>query len=216
MEKWLILQQNHGLNPLENCQFFDFFNFLFLKPNKFFFLCRIYNTFSCPILPKKRWKNGQFRTKTMDKPLWKNVTFWTFRTSWFFSLDCCFFLLECHTTHLLGLYCLKKRWKNGQFRTKTMNKPLWKNVTFWTFRTSWFLSLDCCFFLLECHTTHFPGLYCLKKKSWKMANFGTKPWTNPFGKMLFLDFLNFLFISRRKLFLRSSISYNTCSWAILL
>ena len=28
--KWPFFVQNHGLNPLEKCQFFDFFNFLFL------------------------------------------------------------------------------------------------------------------------------------------------------------------------------------------
>ena len=29
-EKWPFLDQNHRLTPLEKCQFFDFFNFLFL------------------------------------------------------------------------------------------------------------------------------------------------------------------------------------------
>ena len=28
--KWPFLHQNHGLNPLQKCQFFDFLNFLFL------------------------------------------------------------------------------------------------------------------------------------------------------------------------------------------
>ena len=30
LEKWQFLDQNHGLTPLEKCQFFDFLNFLFL------------------------------------------------------------------------------------------------------------------------------------------------------------------------------------------
>ena len=30
LEKWPCLDQNHGLTPLEKCQFFDFLNFLFL------------------------------------------------------------------------------------------------------------------------------------------------------------------------------------------
>ena len=30
LEKWPILDQNYGLTPLENSQFFDFLNFLFL------------------------------------------------------------------------------------------------------------------------------------------------------------------------------------------
>ena len=30
LEKWPFFDQNHGLTPLEKCQFFDFLNFLFL------------------------------------------------------------------------------------------------------------------------------------------------------------------------------------------
>ena len=40
-EKWLFLDQNHGLTPLEKCQFFDCLNFLFLSPRKAFFRSRI-------------------------------------------------------------------------------------------------------------------------------------------------------------------------------
>ena len=67
MEKLPIFEQNHGLNPLEKCQFFDFFNFLFLLPRNAFFRSRIsWNTFSWPILSKKKnWKNDQFLSKTM-------------------------------------------------------------------------------------------------------------------------------------------------------
>ena len=59
----------------------------------------------------------------------------------------------------------------------------WKNDYFLTFRTFRFYSLERCFLVLEYHKTHFPGLYCLKKKVGKMAIFGPKPWVNPFGKM---------------------------------
>ena len=41
LEKWPFLDQNHGLNPLEKCQFFDFLNFLFSQPRKAFFRSRI-------------------------------------------------------------------------------------------------------------------------------------------------------------------------------
>ena len=40
-EKWPFLDQNHGLTPLEKCQFFDFLNFLFLQLRKAFFRSRI-------------------------------------------------------------------------------------------------------------------------------------------------------------------------------
>ena len=40
-EKWPLLDQNHGLIPLEKCQFFDFLTFFFLYPRKAFFRSRI-------------------------------------------------------------------------------------------------------------------------------------------------------------------------------
>ena len=41
MEKWPILDQNHGLTPLKKSQFFYFFNSLFLYPRKTIFSFRI-------------------------------------------------------------------------------------------------------------------------------------------------------------------------------
>ena len=38
LEKWPFLDQNHGLTPLEKCQFFDFFNLLFLQSRKTIFV----------------------------------------------------------------------------------------------------------------------------------------------------------------------------------
>ena len=78
---------------------------------------------------------------------------------------------------------LKKRWKNSQFLTKTRDKPLCKNANFSTFGTFCFYCLKTRFFVLQYRKTHFPGLYCLKKKDGKMAIFWPKPWTNPFRKM---------------------------------
>ena len=40
-EKWPFLDQNHGLTPLEKCQFFDCLNILFLWPRKAIFRSRI-------------------------------------------------------------------------------------------------------------------------------------------------------------------------------
>ena len=55
LEKWLIFEQNHGLTPLEKCQFFGFFNFLSLLPRNTFFRSRIsWNSFYLPLLPKKK------------------------------------------------------------------------------------------------------------------------------------------------------------------
>ena len=41
LEKWLFLDQNHGLTLLEKCYFFAFLNFLFLQPRKAFIRSRI-------------------------------------------------------------------------------------------------------------------------------------------------------------------------------
>ena len=79
--------------------------------------------------------------------------------------------------------------------------PLEKvNVNFSTFLTSCFYNLERRFFVLEYHKRHFPGLYFLKKKVGKMANFGAKPWANPFGKISIFDFLNLLFFYLRRAF----------------
>ena len=40
-QKQPFLDQNHGLTPLEKCQFFDFLKFLFLQLRKAFFRSRI-------------------------------------------------------------------------------------------------------------------------------------------------------------------------------
>ena len=52
----IFKNQNHGLTPLEKCQFFDFLNFLFLKPRKaFFFVLEIHKrSLFTPILRKKK------------------------------------------------------------------------------------------------------------------------------------------------------------------
>ena len=37
LEKWPLLDQNHGLSPLDKCEVLDFLNFFFLQPRKAFF-----------------------------------------------------------------------------------------------------------------------------------------------------------------------------------
>ena len=44
----------------------------------------------------------------MGKPLWKNVSFWPFSTSCFYSLEMRFFVLKYRKRRFPGLYCLKK------------------------------------------------------------------------------------------------------------
>ena len=65
-----------------------------------------------------------------------------------------------------------------------MGLPLRKNLNFSAFWTSCFYSLQSRFFDQEYGKTHFPGLYCLKKKDGKMTIFWPKPWVYPFKKNL--------------------------------
>ena len=61
--------------------------------------------------------------------------------------------------------------KRAIFGPKTWVNPFKKNVNFLTFRTSCFYSLERRFSVLEYRKRHFPGLYCLKNKSWKKGHF---------------------------------------------
>ena len=65
---------------------------------------------------------GNFGPKPRTSPFGKMSIFRLFKLFLFYSLGRRFFLVEYHKTHLPGLYSLKKkRWKNGQFWTKTMD-----------------------------------------------------------------------------------------------
>ena len=54
------------------------------------------------------------------------------------------------------------------------------------------LAIKSVLFFLGHHRTHFPSLYCQKIKGGKMAVFGPKQWTNPFGKMTIFRFFDLL------------------------
>ena len=62
LEKWPYFDENHGLTPLEKCQFYDFVNFLFLQPRKAFFLFQniIKDIFLANIAKKKTLKKLPF------------------------------------------------------------------------------------------------------------------------------------------------------------
>ena len=97
-------------------------------------------------------------------PFGKNVNFWTFWTGCFYSLERRFFVLEYHKRHFPDLHCLKKKsWKNGHFWTKTMRYSLWKNVSFSTFWSCCFYSLERRFFVVEYHEAIFLADIAQKK-----------------------------------------------------
>ena len=71
MEKWPFLDQNHGLTPLQICQFFDFMNFLVLQSRKaFFFLLEYRKTlFSGLYRLKKKKEKWPFLDQNKAKTI---------------------------------------------------------------------------------------------------------------------------------------------------
>ena len=60
------------------------------------------------------------------------------------------------------------------YETKRWVNPFGKMSIFQVIELFYFYSLERSFFVLEYRKRHFPGLYCLKKQTWKNGHFGTK------------------------------------------
>ena len=119
-----------------------------------------------------------FEPKPWVHPCGKILILSTFSTSAFYSLERRFFALDYRKIHFPGLYCLRNKvGKMAIFGPKAWVHPSGKIPIFSTFSTSCFYSLERRFFALEYRKRHFPGLYCVKKKSWK----NDRVWTKTMG-----------------------------------
>ena len=147
------------------------------------------------IAKKKTWKNGHFSTKTMGYSLWKNLNFSTFWTSFFYRLEKRFFVVEYCKTNFRGLYCLKRRHgKMAIFWPKPWVNPFGKISIFRLFEVLFFYGLERRFCVVEYFKTHFPGLYCLKKRLEKWPFFDQNHGLIPLEKSQFFVFLNCFFL----------------------
>ena len=89
-------------------------------------------------------------------PFGKNVNFSAFSTLCFYSLERCILVLEYRKRHFPGLYCLKKKvGKMAIFGPKPWVNPLEKNVSFFTFSTFCFYSVERFVLVLEYRKRHF-------------------------------------------------------------
>ena len=105
----------------------------------------------------------------------EKLQFFDFLNFLFFGVERRFFVLKYCKTHFIGLLCLKKELaKMAIIAQKPWVNPFWQNAIFATFWTSCFYSLERRSFVLEYPKRHFPGPYCLKKRSWKNGVFWTK------------------------------------------
>ena len=108
MKKLKLFDQNHGLFPLQKCQFCLLFKSMFILSRKACFLTRTsLNTFTGCILHKtKRSQNFQFLTKTMDN----FVRFWN-------RCFCCSERLVCYIKRQKSyLYDLFSRFMTWEYR----------------------------------------------------------------------------------------------------
>ena len=111
MEKLPFFHRNHGLTPLEKCQFFEFLDFFFLLPRKAFFRSRIsQKTFSWPLLPKKKkLEKWPFLEQNHGLTNLEKCQFFNFLNFFFYSLERPFLALEYRKRYFPGLYFLTKR-----------------------------------------------------------------------------------------------------------
>ena len=111
LEKWPLLDQNHGLISLKkNVNFSTFWIFCFYNLERRFFDLeyrkRHFPRLYC--LKRKVEKMAIFERKPWVNPL-KNVNFSTFRTFYFYRLENRFLVLEYRKRHFPGLYWLKRK-----------------------------------------------------------------------------------------------------------
>ena len=153
--------------------FLTFWTSCFYSLERRFFVLEYRKTHFTGLYCVKRssWKKGHFWAKT---PLAK-CQFFDFLNFLFFGLERRFFVLKYCKTHFTALLCLKKELaKIAIIVQKPWVNPFWQNAIFATFWTSCFYNLERRSFVLEYPKRHFPGPYCLKKRSWKNGLFWTK------------------------------------------
>ena len=90
-----------------------------------------------------------------------------FCSSFFYSLERRFFVVEYRKGHFPMLYCRKKKdGKMAIFGPKPWVNPFAKMSIFRLFERL-FYSLERCFFVVEYRKRHSSGLYCVKKNKFK-------------------------------------------------
>ena len=155
---------------------------------------------------KKRWKMAIFWPKPWVNPFEKISISRRFELLVFIAYNGRFFVLEYRKNTFCWHIALKKDGKMAVFRPKPWVNPFEKISISWRFELLVFIAQNGRFFVLEYRKTHFPGLYCLRKKDEKMAIFWPKPWVNPFEKISIFRLFQVLFLQPRKAFFRIRIS----------
>ena len=119
LEKLPFLDQNHGLTPLEKCQFFDFLNFLFLQLERRFFLLKYHKRHFPGLYCLKKKLN---KLPFLDQNPLEKYQFFDFLNFLFLQLRKAFFRSRISLKNFSWsiLPQKKKSSKNCHFWTKTM------------------------------------------------------------------------------------------------
>ena len=103
----------------------------------------------------------------------------------------------------------------ANFGPKSWTNPFGQRSVFRHFKLFVFIAQNVVF-LFQNIIKHNFLFYIAQKNVGKMATFGPKPWTNPFGKRsIFRLFKLLVFIAQNVIFFRSRISQNTIFCSIL-
>ena len=97
LERGLFLDENHGLTPLQKCQFFDFFEllvFIYSLERVFFVVEYRKRHFSALYYIKKKLKKGPFLDQNHGLTPLEKCQFFDFLNFWFLWFRKRFFVLE--------------------------------------------------------------------------------------------------------------------------
>ena len=208
MDKMAISAPKKWVKHLEKISIFRFFEHLVLMSRKAFVYSRIsQNTFSQPILPKKRMEKWPFLDLNYGlNPLKKSQIF-DFLNFLFFCQGRRFFVLEYRKTHFPSLYCGKeKHGKMAISKPKQWVNPFGKISIFRLFDLLVFTAKKAVFSFQNI-VQHIAWPILPKKKriqKWQFLDLNHG--LTPLRKSQFFDFFGFLFLQLRKEFFRSSIS----------
>ena len=162
------------INPFGKMSIFRLFDVVvFIAQKGVFSLQNIVKDISLCYIPKKD-KVGK-RPIFGPKPwVWKNVNFSTFCSSFFYSQERRFFVLEYRKDIFLCFIAENKKMEKWPFLDQNHEVTPLEKCQFLYFMTSCFYSLERRFFVVKYRKGHFPMLQCLKKNSCRNAHFWTK------------------------------------------
>ena len=161
------------VHPFGRMSIFPLFELYVFIPQKsvFFFQNIIKDIFLAYVAQKKKVGTmAVFDPKPRVNCFGKISIFRLFELRVFFAQKGVFSLQNMIKDIFLGYIAQKKSWKKLPF----LNQSHGKMSIFRLFRLLVFIAQKSVFFVLEYHKRHFPGLYCLKRKSWKNGHFWTK------------------------------------------